>query len=162
MVNKTTTIDYDYSTHKYFLKDEYLQENYGFSVNDFVKLDDTNDVEKCLKRISKVIYEYIYEYAYDNNEREKLEYIIANNDDLRDKVAEAQGEFCYSLYNEEFDNSYRNGIYGKTEISMSDLNNASVSLQVKRILHNSGVLFRGIRCDLDIDKIREAKSKGEF
>ena len=57
MVNLTENIDYDYTTHKYFLKNEYLQEHYGFSVSDVFKIDDSNDVERCLKRISNIIYQ---------------------------------------------------------------------------------------------------------
>nr|DAH82890.1 MAG TPA: hypothetical protein [Caudoviricetes sp.] len=162
MVKTTTDINYDYKTHKYFLNNSYLQDIYGFSVGDCLKLDDTNDVEKALKRGSRVIYSFVYMYCPDLEEREKLEYLIANSEELRDAICAAMGEYFYSLYNEEFDNSYRTGIYGKKEISMNELKEASVSLEIQRLLNNAGLLFRGHRACLDIDKIREAKNKGEF
>ena len=141
LYTETTNIRYDINKHQYYITDEYLQDNYGFSLGDELAFDNDNDIDKFIKRASSVVYTYIHK---SNPDTAKIkDYMIASNTNLRDVVAQAIGEFLYSVSQYGYDNSSRTGIDSKVQVSYKDLENAELPLLAKDLLYTNGLLFRG-------------------
>lgn len=141
LYTETANIKYDINKHQYYITDEYLQDNYGFSLGDELVFDNDNDVDKFIKRASSVVYTYIHK---SNPDTAKIkDYMIASNTNLRDVVAEVIGEFLYSVSQYGYDNSSRTGIDSKVQVSYKDLENAELPLLARDLLYTNGLLFRG-------------------
>ena len=103
LYTETTNIKYDINKHQYYITDEYLQDNYGFSLGDELSFDNDNDIDKFIKRASNVIYTFIHKANPDTANIK--DYMIASDIGLRDTVAESIGEFLYSIAQYGYDNS---------------------------------------------------------
>ena len=141
LYTETTNIKYDINKHQYYITDEYLQDNYGFSLGDELSFDNDNDIDKFIKRASNVIYTFIHKANPDTANIK--DYMIASDIGLRDTVAESIGEFLYSIAQYGYDNSSRTGIDSKVQVSYKDLENAELPLLARDLLYTNGLLFRG-------------------
>lgn len=156
LYKETDTIKYDVNMHQYYITDKYLQDNYGLSLGDELKFDTDNDIEKFIKRASVVIYNYFCKF--NRNTADYKIYCVASNEDLRNTVAMAIGEFLYSVAQYGFDNSARTGTDSKVEISIADLEKAEIPLLSEQLLYNAGLLFRGTySVSVDYDKLKAMK-----
>lgn len=156
MFEETSTIKYDLNKHQYYITDEYLQDNYGFSLGDELEFDNDNDIDKFIKRASNVIYSYIYKSNPDMADYKS--FMIAKNTELRDAVANAVGELLYSISQYGYDNSSRTGIDSKVQVSFHDLETAELPVLCIDILRNAGLLWRGsYKTTEDVARAKAAK-----
>lgn len=73
---------YDYRAHRYILTDKAVLDNIGENLDTLLP---SGSSEKFLRRISNVVYNFIYATS---QAPDYIEYILANDDGLRDSVFE--------------------------------------------------------------------------
>lgn len=158
-------LKYDSINHRYYITPEYILNYYGTNLSEMSAFrEDINPstaVERYLKRLSMVLYNYIYEYA---NDKEIMEYLLASKYEWRDAIREALGELAYSFSQTGNDFSLVNGLTldsGK-ELEYRDLMIQLFPPSVKHILEANDILWRGKRIGYKIKDIRALKESGEY
>ena len=158
-------LKYDILNHRYYITHEYFQNCYGKDLSTMSSFrEDLNPptaVERYLKRLSMILYNYIYEYS---SNPEITQYLLASKPEWRDAIREALGEIAFAFSQTANDFSLVNGLTldsGK-ELEYKDIMIQMFPPSVKHILEVNGMLWRGKYTGYDIKKIRELKSSGEF
>ena len=150
---------YDLDWHFYKLKEDYVTNELGEDLIGTLNLaDDTkraSAVDRYLRRISRVIYNYIYSHC-STNTKDYVEYLLAKKPEWRKIIQEAlEEQLYYTLRNGDLTTYNGIDIYNGTKMQLK--REDTISPLASDVLANAGILYNGFySIPIDFEKVKRS------